>query len=266
MGSDSIGLYSIYPSETNRPTWTDKHVPIESERCGNLPSYGVDENPKAINFIKPEIIAQSILDKLKIDVKIPHKTIFIGDYYSAKVVEIIPDFVTEPSFMAKKALNVRMDYHFDEKNLCSWLENRYLNILIDKKINIELLRHFKKNIAQLTVNINDSFDEGYLKEVRKLGIKLEIFCEDPDKVEEYRFKFFDFEVNLSEFKTKEDAQLETSEEVLFVSGKIILSKGQRYSCLEAQKQKKPLTGGVEPVYDTEDFWKELDYYRLITHD
>ena len=27
--------------------------------------------------------------------------------------------------------------------------------------------------------------------------------------------------------------------------------------------KKELTGEPEPIYDTDDFWKELDHYRLI---
>ena len=42
-----------------------------------------------------------------------------------------------------------------------------------------------------------------------------------------------------------------------------MSEGQRYSCLEAKKQKKVLTGDPEVVYDTKDFWKELDHYRLF---
>lgn len=265
QGVPSIGLYSIYPSESNRPIWTDKHTVIESERCGNLPSYGVAEDPKAINFIEPEKVAQAILDKVGIDFKILHDTVFIGDLYSIKVVEAIPDFATEPNFMKNKALNIRMDYHFDEQNLCHWLTGRYINILTDKKINLDLLRHYKKNIAQLTVTINDNFDEAYLKEVRKIGIKLEIFCENPEKIEKYRFKYFDFKINESEYKTKEDIDFEINDKSVFVSSKILLSEGQKFSCYEAKKQKKPLTGGVEPVYNTEDFWKELDYYRIIQH-
>ena len=48
-----------------------------------------------------------------------------------------------------------------------------------------------------------------------------------------------------------------------LSGKILLSEGKKYSCYEAKKAKKELTTQPESVYDTEDFWKELDHYRLI---
>ena len=44
-----------------------------------------------------------------------------------------------------------------------------------------------------------------------------------------------------------------------------MSEGQRYSCLEAKKQKNVLTGDPEVVYDTKDFWKELDHYRLFNN-
>ena len=51
----------------------------------------------------------------------------------------------------------------------------------------------------------------------------------------------------------------------FLSGKVLISEGQKYSCLEAKKQKNVLTGEPEIVYDTKDFWKELDHYRLFNN-
>ena len=113
----SISLYATYPADINKPMWSDKHLCIESERLGNLPAYGVKEDPKVINFIEPEKIAQAVFDKLNIDTKIKWKSVFIGDHYPVKIVEVIPDFVADPSFMKNRALNVRMDHHFDEKNL-----------------------------------------------------------------------------------------------------------------------------------------------------
>ena len=42
-----------------------------------------------------------------------------------------------------------------------------------------------------------------------------------------------------------------------------LSEGKKYSCYEAKKIKKELTNQPESIYDTEEFWKELDHYRLF---
>ena len=145
LGVSCISLYSIYPSAINEPIWNTNHFSIDSERTGNLPAYGVKEDPKSINFIEPERIAQAIFDKLKIDKKIQYETIFIGDLYPVKIVEIIPDFAAHPSFMKNRALNVRMDYHFDEQILTHWLKDRFLNIVTEKPIRIDLLKYFKKN-------------------------------------------------------------------------------------------------------------------------
>lgn len=258
-----ISLYGIFPSEVSKPLWSDKLQVIESDRDGNLPSYGGKEEPKSINLIPPEQIANTILSSLGLDCLVPHDTIFIGDLYPVKVVEVVPNFATEPSFLNGRALNLRMDYHFDEDNACQWISGRKVNILTDRKVNIKILQYFKKNIAQFTVSINNSFDEGYLKQVQEIGIPLEIFCEDKSKIKDFRFKFFDFEINENIWKSKSDAGAKLNASTKFLTSKIILSEGKKYSCYQAYLNKKELTGGAELIYDSDDFWKELDHYRLV---
>ena len=85
-------------------------------------------------------------------------------------------------------------------------------------------------------------------------------------MERFRFKLFDFNIEKSIFKAKEDLDeslIKFNKNTQFLSGKVLMSEGQRYSCLEAKKQKKVLTGDPEVVYDTKDFWKELDHYSLF---
>jgi len=267
----SIGIYSAYPAACTEPLWGDNHVSIESTHCGNLPSYGMAEEPKGINFIPPEDIANAALKKLQKDIPaapfINVETIYIGDHYPTKVVEVIPDFVSPPDFLRGNSINLRADYHYDEEKIVHWLQGRVVNLLVDRPININLLKYFKKSIVQLTVNLNDSFSEDYLKQVINSGTNIEIFCEDAERLADIRFKFFDFDIEKSIFKSKKDLDDEAlnkfNKNTRFLSGKILISEGQKYSCLEAKKQKNVLTGEPEIVYDTEDFWKELDHYRLF---
>jgi hypothetical protein len=266
LGVPSIGLYAAYPSQCTEPLWGDKHISIESHRDGNLPGYGVAETPKTINFIEPEKIANYIFKSLGLADRVNHETFYMGDHYAVKVVEVIPDFVPAGDFMKNRALNVRMDYHFDEQILIHWLQNRKINLLTDKPINLNLLKYFKNNIVQLTVNINESFTVDYLTQVKNIGINVEVFCEEESKLADYRFDFFDFDVNENMFKKKEDLDnnlCKLNESTKFLSGKILLSEGKKYSCYEAKKAKKELTPSAELVYDTSDFWKELDHYRLL---
>ena len=262
----SIGLYSVYPAACTRPLWADNYVVIESDRDGNLPAYGVSESPKTVNFIEPEKVANAIFQSLGLSDTIPHKSFYIGDLYPTKVVEVIPDFAPPQGFMENRALNLRMDYHFSEENAIKWINNRKINLLTDKPVNLNLLKYFNKNIVQLTINMNDEFTEDYLIEAKATGINVEIFCEDSDKLQDYRFDFFDFTINESIFKDKaalEDKKKHLNSNTKFLTGKVLLSEGKRYSCYEAKKAKKELTVDPEPIYDTDDFWKELDHYRLI---
>jgi len=268
LGVPCVALYSAYPAACTAPIWGNSHTSIESDWLGNLPAYGVEENPKAINFIHPEKIANTILQKLNFGQSINVETIYIGDHYPTKVVEVIPDFVAPPDFLQGRAINLRADYHYHEERIVHWLQGRTVNLLVNNPINLNLLKYFQKNIVQLTVNINDQFSEQYLKDVMSTGVPLEIFCEDKDELSAYRFQFFDFDIEESIFKSKKDLDKSLNKfnkNTKFLSGKILISDGQRYSCLEAKKQKNVLTGEPEVVYDTEDFWKELDHYRLFNN-
>ena len=97
---------------------------------------------------------------------------------------------------------------------------------------------------------------------------MEIFCEDKERLADVRFQLFDFNIEESIFKSKKDLDESLNKfnkNTYFLSGKILLSDGEKYSCLEAKKQKNVLTGYPEVVYDTSDFWKELDHYRLFNN-
>ena len=74
-----VGLYGSTSPKNSGPFFGDKNkqIVIESDRKGKQPSFQMNENPKTINWIKPEQIAQPILDLLKIDKKINIDRIYI---------------------------------------------------------------------------------------------------------------------------------------------------------------------------------------------
>jgi hypothetical protein len=259
----SIGLYSLFPSEVSKPIWNRKHEVIESSRLGNLPSYGENEMPKSVNFISPEEISNKILDLLGLEPKTRNKTLYTGDIYSIKSVEVIPNFIPDFNFLKGKSINIRMDYCFNEEILPHWISGRVANILTDKRINLDILRSFKENIIQFTVDINDNFDEEYLKAIQSMGINLKVFCSNKEKIKKYRFDFFDFEVEESIFKFREDFGEKDVSHLKFLSSKILFSNGEKYSCKSSLDKGIKLNNTLEPVIDEESFWKDLDYFRII---
>jgi len=264
-GVPSLGLYSSYPSELTKPNWDNKHIILESRREGNLPSYGREEKEKYINKIRPEEIANGILEMLEVKERVGVETIHVGGVYQMKVAEAIPDFQPDPSFFAGQVVNVRTDYHMDEQNLIQWIKGRKANLLINEPLNLDLINYYRGEIFQITASINDSFSEEWIKRVKNIGVKLEMFCEKDEDLEKFRFQYFDHTINKSMFKKKADLWLpgKLKKGTKFITGKILISEGERYSCLSAKKAGKVLTNVPEDVYDTDEFWKELDHFRLF---
>ena len=99
-----ITLYGDNYPECSRPIWNKQQI------CTDLfpdfsemkPSFSINESPKRINEIKPELIASSILDSLNIkhDLK-KYNTLYIGHYYNNKITEVVPDFIPDFDFKAE---------------------------------------------------------------------------------------------------------------------------------------------------------------------
>ena len=67
---------------------------------------------------------------------------------------------------------------------------------------INYLQAVKKNVHQINYFLQPDDDETFFKAVNKLGINLKLICKDPNTINDLRLKFFDWDVNLIENKTK----------------------------------------------------------------
>ena len=93
-GKDSVSLCSNVYSNISRPFWKSKskHVSIEGDRKGEKPSLGKVSEDKHLQRIKPEYIAQQILERLDIKYDYKYKNLFFGKFYTKRrsITEIIP--------------------------------------------------------------------------------------------------------------------------------------------------------------------------------
>ena len=147
-----VAIYSHTYASTCDPLWNDKSkaITIESDRGGKKPSFSLQENPKTINLIKPEKIAQSVLDVLEIDKKIKHKTLFIGNSYVSNFVEVIP---TENTSVQSKHIDVRMDYCHNEEVLANIIQRNEVEVTLSKPIHENFLSsgRIKKEMKSKTL-------------------------------------------------------------------------------------------------------------------
>lgn len=264
----SIGLYSLYNYKNSQPVWNkSSQVILQSDRDGNLPSYGtLKESPKTVNFISPYVVAKNILDSLKIPNDL-HKfeLVHLGSNFNQKIIEIVPDFIAGNGFMHGQAINLRLDYinNLNVNVLNYWLNNKKVNLITDKDINIHLLSPYKNNILLITIMMSPNISEKFLKYCKALGFKIKIFCEDKDKLNEYRFKFLDWEIQ-KDFNDKNifSELNKLSDKSKFISSKILISKGKKFSCKATYLQNKHLDNSEECVILNKEFEKEIEFFKI----
>lgn len=264
----SIGLYSLFNPKNTRPVWNkNSQIILESDRDGNLPSYGLlKESPKTVNFISPYVIAKNILDNLGIENDLHRfELVYLGKSFNQKIVEIVPDFISSEDFMKERSINLRLDY-IKNLNLSVfnyWMTNRKVNIITDKDINVNMIAQYRNNIILMTIMLSPNISEKFLKHCKAIGLKLKIFCDDKNKLEEYRYKFLDWEVN-KDFDN--DGALEKlqniSEKSKFISSKILISKGKQFSCKANYFSNKHLDNSEENVILSKEFEQEIEFFKI----
>jgi hypothetical protein len=268
FNTKSIGLYSLFNPINTRPVWnTNSQSILESDRDGNLPSYGrLNESPKTINFISPYVIAKNILNSLGISNDLERfELVHLGKSFNQKIVEIVPDFVSDGNFMKDRSINLRLDYI---KNLNSsvfnyWVSNRKVNIITDKDININMVAPYRNNILLMTIMLSENISEKFLKHCKSIGLKLKIFCDDKNKLEEYRFKFLNWDV-LQDFENEGALNKLTnlSKNSKFISSKILISKGKQFSCKANYFANKHLDNSEESVILSKEFEQEIEFFKI----
>lgn len=265
-----VSLYSnLYP-ECSKPVWNKKSETklISVDYSKIKASFSDNESPKRVNEIKPEEVCASVLDLLEIkhDFNL-YKTLNIGNFYSQEIIEAIPNFKPSPDFSPKKIINLRCDLEIKEEFFLPWL-NYKVNLLINKKIDLNVITQFKSNIVGMTIFMDDDgFDEEYFEGLDLLNINYMLICKDLSKIDKIRFKFFDRDIDDFIPKQKKDLDfcVEVCDNTFYQSNKVLLSNNKEYSSKAAWEKGFEKTSQPEKVIDSEYFWEEVEHLNIYNH-
>lgn len=248
-----VGIYSHTYANTCDPLWNKKSkaITIESDRDGRRPSFALEENPKTINLIKPEKIAQAVLDVLEIDKTIKQKTIYMGPRFIFNCIEVIPK---ELCNFQGGPVSVRMDIHHDQNVLKHILNFTNAEVTTKKPIDNELL--FCKRIQRLTYEA-DSFDEKFVDALKKSGTNTTLVCTDKKNIDKERVRFFDYMIH----QDKKPQIIKDNKKLL---------KGVDLKSLKIKSRKKIICGNniYESHYDrnerknVDDLFVDLDWLMI----
>jgi hypothetical protein len=247
-----VSIYSNSFAACVRPYWGDRSNQkiIETDRPdGEKPSFSFNENPKTVNRIKPEKIANSALSLLGLD-SLKYKTIFMGEMCRQKHVEIIPRENTE---VISESATVRMDLDHNEEVLKNIIQRNFVEVILTEPIDESLL--VSKKIKNILYK-NDNFNADFIKKVKRHGVPLALVCNKKENVSSLRASFFDlfiYECNESKIIEQNKERFKHNLNQLKIkSGKKIVCGNKIYQTLYEFNGKK----------NKDDFFLDLDWFFI----
>jgi hypothetical protein len=264
-----VAMYGSTFAGIAKPYWGNEsqQILLESDRKGKKPTFLADESPRTVNFITPEKISNGILKLLKIKLKTKIKTKFIGDLYTAHVLEAVPNFSPPVDFNPELVVNLRMDYHFDLQNMANWGSNRKINIFTNKIIDLNYINAIKKNIVGFQQEICTDLNSKYLNILKNLRVPCELFTKNERALGKLRMKYFDHKIILKKEKTFEDLKESNesftfSENFYYKSNKLLLSNGKKYLNKYDYLAGREYKGESHKIVNDPKFWEDQDYLRI----
>ncbi len=295
IGNDSLwahqrgafdgALVALYgpTSKPHFPHWRNeaKTALIESHRAGKRPSFQSNENPKTINWITPESVANAALALLGVG-PVSRCSLCLGPLYNQPIVEVIPNLVVNPQLQLAAPPILRMDLLHDEKVMAQNLQLRKCAIITSKEIDLAVLTQLKPNIISIRVEI-DQVSPDWIKQLKRLGIRTAFMAVEKDdaKILQMRMDYYDAcQFDRFNAPTKEDwlksvetycqKPLDTStklDTIQFKTQKLILSDNQIYLSHAHWKAGRPAKSAQEnsdTVIDTPLFWEETEHCYFYT--
>jgi hypothetical protein len=248
-----VALYCNMYASQSKPYWsTPNNIKLlQADLNGNKPSYAAEENPKTINNIKPEEIANAILDLLNIKERSTQKTTFIGNKYGTLLLESIPSIILPPNIFPNVLLNIRFDYikEIQENDYICTLNNlniRNCVLITNKTLDIDKLLPIKDKIVNIFYDItNQNIDTDIINKDKSFGIKIDfIFNQSSDQNDEMlnqkKLDLIEYQepINIIENTNKDFNLIKNS--LFYKSKKFLFANNNIYLSKAAYLENKPI--------------------------
>lgn len=268
-----VALYSIIQTTVAGPYFgsKDKHILFESFKDVGTgkPSYSPQENPKSINRIKPEEVANAIFKLLNIDLQVPFKTVHTGGKYSSSYVrQLILNSVGAIN-NPQDPVEIRMDLFFNEQALAQHLAYlQHAIIITDKRIDLNLLNHFKGVIKMIGYKITNNDEPKFIEDIINLGLPMVLISELSDEeINNKKLNYYEFgNINpMDRFDEKLVNEIKKDKDLYYRSSLLIANEKNIYNSHASIKEQNPISvdGEYKPVIDTPEFWRDLDFYTVV---
>lgn len=272
-GIPVVALYGSTTVKNHSPFHKNDHCHfLESDRAGKKASFAREENPKSVNLIKPEEIAQKIMIELGLNFNVQYKTLEINPSYNVRIVECIPDQVVDMGKMGASHSIVRMDFHFNEENLFRQLTQGTCTIVTDRPINLDLLQRARPNVRDIIYNIKDSPKPNpqFVKALLDTKFKYNLMTTlSKEEVNKYKLDFMDLGIiNVRTTNVPKSFDIKNIDNLFYKSNRFLLSSQKIYQSLYDYKNKRPipeLKPTPQPIIEAnlDYLWAESEHNYLL---
>ena len=258
----SVNLYGNIYSNVCKPLIGDssKVINIEPDWDKN-PSFSLDDPAGQINTIKPEVVAQSILNSLKLEkAKVNFKTLQMGSAFGSSAIEIVPTTFHKIQTKPNEEVFLRTDYGIESEAFKQYCQNYKVSIFSDNPINISQIQPYVKNIKNLFIFTDeDSYkiSQDYFDSLNELNIKYSLLVKDENLLPKVRNNYFD--ANIQTFNLDSKKKCEVNSKCKFFTKKTIFKDGKLYTSLAHLKNN---LDNNDLVIGTDDFWKESQQFFI----
>lgn len=269
----SVVLFSnnCYPSQF-LPYWTEKdNLEILKPHSSCKPSFNPNENPKSINAIKPEDVAQKILNLAGIHTFVPEfETVKIGSSFHRPRIESTLTHLLDTKKFGVSSLIIRMDLNFNEDVLRKQLESCECSIITTRPLSDEILNKHHKKIVELVYYIEDDNDPSFIQKVKEKSITYLLRSrKEKEQTSDFKLDYLDYGlVNQMPARSQNDfEELKGLENLYYKSTHFIIHNNKFYPSTAAYS--KNIQGGPsmqhdpQPVIDDPLFWEEEEHFHFF---
>lgn len=265
-----VALYAANYIDCVRPFWgnREKQLLLEADRKNDAPSFAFDENPRTIDRIPIEKVAECVCKLLNIKFDFPYSTILVGPAFQKTFLENIPDQAVDPQTLGVDTMICRMDILYNEQALVEQAKVSKVVIITDKPINIDLLKAIKSRVSEIAYEVKEENDPNWVQKVQRLGIKIGLFTFLGDEeLKKHKLKYLDLPL-INQKKLEKHPLLSDipNNEIVVASNRFILSNSKIYPSLEHYRQNVTLPSfdlHFSPFIDSYEFLKEADCFWFL---